>query len=345
MQQPEQGDPVEPSRRQPPRAPAADAIPIPEAAARPRPRPSGVRDVLAAHQRAVDARIEEGLREIRFAVAEAVGRPDPEPELAEPAQVAQPPAEDVVRGLLAHTEERFQALSLRLRRIEDVLRSIGKREGPEVDQHLEALRRSISSIAATQQQEFARVTDFQRKLAERVAITQRRVAEALVKQQRRTADALATQQRDAIADLGSRIGRGIAAIARQMQDDLQSRQDALLERYLRGLAGELRRHQERRMARPAPVPRPSPPAPPEKPSVTKPPVTERPTATPPVAAPDTGPAADATPKPIPPPGPRPSISAEHTHEDRAAEHKQEPRHYLIERKGPAPQDSPGGDGP
>jgi hypothetical protein len=102
------------------------------------------------------------------------------------------------------------------------------------------------------------------------------------------------------------------------------------------------------MARPAPVPRPSPPAPPEKPSVASPPapVTERPTATPPVAAPDTGPAGDAPPKPIPPPEARPSISAEHTHQDRAAEPpKQEPRHYLIERKRPEPQDPPGGDGP
>ena len=71
--------PPEPSRRHPPRAPSADPLPIPEAAGHTRSRPSGVQDVLASHQRAVDARIEEGLREIRLAVSEAVGRTVGEP--------------------------------------------------------------------------------------------------------------------------------------------------------------------------------------------------------------------------------------------------------------------------
>ncbi|MDQ4006273.1 MAG: hypothetical protein M3135_08255, partial [Actinomycetota bacterium] len=321
--------PLEPSRRRPPRAPAADPLPIPEAGGPPRGRPAGVQDVLAAHQRTVDARIEEGLREIRLAVAEAVGRAIGEP--AEPAGEEPPvraPVDDIIRGLIAHTEERFQALSLRLRRIEDVLRSVAKREGPDMEQHLEALRRSITAVAATHQQEFARVLELNRQNAAKLAQQQRTATERLAKFQRAVAEILSKQQRTAIEELGERMGRGISAVAEQLKADLQARQDAMLEHYLRGLASELRRHRGQKAPSPAPEaaaaasppPQPSPLAKPSPPSLSE--------------------GVEPAPRPVRHPEEEQQIPAElPKDQEMPAElpkSRQEPRHYLIERKQQAP---------
>jgi hypothetical protein len=268
-----------------------------------------VHDVLAAHQRAVDARIEEGLREIRLAVSNAVGRAiDPPPMEVEAPRPEGPATDDVVRSLVSHTEERFQALSLRLRRIEDVLRQVAKREGPDVDVQIEGLRRSITSIAATQQQELARLIEAQRRgtaqlrrdvrsYAEALRRDHRSSAEALAKHQRATAEVVTSELRAAVEQMGARVGRGVAAIAKQLREDLAARQDALVERSLRGLAAELRRQgglrsEARREPRDiAPTPTPAPQA-----------------ETTPAPRPDPAPA-EARPEPNP-----------------------EPRRYLIERK-------------
>ena len=387
MQQPQGPSPIEPSRRRPPRPPASDAVPIPEAAGRsPRARNSGVQDVLAAHQRAVDARIEEGLREIRLAVSEAVGRPlEPPPLLEETPQG--PPPNDVLRGLVAHTEERFQALSLRLRRIEDVLRQVAKREGPDIEMHIDGVRRSIASIAATQQQEVARVIESQRQataqlredirtLANGLRKDYRAGVEALAKHQRAAAEAVAKEQRAAVEQMGARIGRGIAAIASRLREDLSARQDALVERSLRGLATELRRHQSAPSpaaapSGPGPTPRPAaaPPRPPAapaprqasqpEPARTPPPMPtpakevrseEPPSTRVPPAAPVPQPPRTASAEPAAAPdasagsstpSAAPGGSASQPEDAPAPSPRPEPRHYLIERKRPTSEVDPG----
>ncbi|MGH2685853.1 MAG: hypothetical protein ACRDJP_10355, partial [Actinomycetota bacterium] len=105
--------------------------------------------------------------------------------------------------------------------------------------------------------------------------------------------------------------------AERLKQDLQARQDAMLERYLRGLASELRRSREER---------PTPPA--------------APPATPPVRAaePIRPPAAAA-------PSPRPEPAAVEPERGDSSRARQEPRQYLIERKRqPAPRSSFPSDG-
>jgi hypothetical protein len=296
-----------------------------------------VQEVLAAHQRAVDARIEEGLQEIRLAVSEAVGRAVEPPLPAEDVRPERAGSDDVVRGLIAHTEERFQALSLRLRRIEDVLRQVAKREGPDVEVQIEGMRRSITSIAATQQQELARLMEGQRRgtaqlqqdvrtFANALRKDHRASAEALAKHHRAAAEVVTREQRAAIEEMGIRIGRGIAAIAKQLRDDLAARQDALLERSLRGLASELRRQgglrsEARREPREAIPPRPT--SPPSRLTQTAEPMPEQ-TPVPDPAAPVIAEAETAAADP----------AANEPVTGHEPEPRPEPRRYLIERKRP-----------
>jgi hypothetical protein len=110
MQEPSQPAPREPSRRRPLRRRSEEPVPIPDAAARSRAaRTVKVQEVLAAHQRALEQRLEEGLRRIEETLASGPPMPD---------------GADVAKGVLAYADERFQAMSVRLQRIEDALRRL-----------------------------------------------------------------------------------------------------------------------------------------------------------------------------------------------------------------------------
>ena len=194
---------AEPSRRRPPRQRLVDPVPIPESPSRP--RPVRAQDVLAAHQRAIEERLEDGLLRIQEAVA-AAARTAAAEAVAEATVTAPPVAGDVSRALLAHAEERFQAMGIRLQRIEETLQALasrarGDRSGPELDR-LAALLREVG----------------------------RRQGEAMAKLARAhhaAIERLAEHQRDALEDIGRRTGRGVIAVARQLRRSLEEDLDEI----------------------------------------------------------------------------------------------------------------------
>jgi hypothetical protein len=188
---------AEPSRRRPPRTRLADPVPIPEAATK-RPGPARVQEVLAAHQEAIEERLDEGLRRIRDAVAEGVRAAMEEagPGALDPGEVS--------RALLSHAEERFQAVGLRLQRIEEVLRAMATRPqgnptGPRPGDEIERLGTLVRELGRQQGEAMARLAR-----AHRAAIGR-----------------LAQDQRTAIEDLGRRTGQGVVAVARALQHELE----------------------------------------------------------------------------------------------------------------------------
>ena len=180
---------------------AREPIPIPEVEARSRKaRTVRIQDILAAHARALDVRLEEGMRDIRLAMEAAIRRTTihEAPPVAPPPVVAPPPApvaipsakqgaprEDVARGLAQQTEERFQALGLRLQRIEDALRARGS--NAELERKLDAVADGMSRFADAEE---------------------------------RLLDRFLEAQRQGLEDLTRRVGAGVSAVIRALQDEL-----------------------------------------------------------------------------------------------------------------------------
>lgn len=192
---------AEPSRRRPPRQRLADPVPIPEAATRQRPTPVRVQEVLAAHQRAIEERLDDGLQRIREAVTEAASTAAAE-AVAGAIPKGQDPR-DVIRALLTHAEERFQALELRLQHIEEGLRALVARPR-DADSHLaediDRLDRLVREVGRLQGEAMARLAG-----AHRAALGR-----------------LAEDHRTALEDLGRRTGQGVVAVARTVQRDLEA---------------------------------------------------------------------------------------------------------------------------
>ena len=197
--------PNEPDRSKPTET-KAEPIPIPEADARSRKaRTVKIQDILAAHARALDVRLEEGMREIRLAMDAAIRRtgiheaPVAPPPQASPPQTqyaaphAVPPPsplrEDIARGLAAQTDERFQALAMRLQKIEDALRTValGGAGSAELDSKLDALADGMSRVAETEEHLLDRFIE---------------------------------AQREGLEDLTRRVGTGVAAVIRALQNEL-----------------------------------------------------------------------------------------------------------------------------
>jgi hypothetical protein len=198
--------PRNPDRPTPPKA-TANPIPIPEADARSRKaRTVKIQDILAAHARALDVRLEEGMREIRLAMDAAIRRtgiheapiaPQPQASPPQPQYIpppgppppASPVREDVARGLAVQTDERFQALAMRLQKIEDALRTVALGSGgsAELDAKLDALADGMS-----------RVADAEEHLLDRFV----------------------EAQREGLEDLTRRVGAGVAAVIRALQNEL-----------------------------------------------------------------------------------------------------------------------------
>ncbi|MGH2711824.1 MAG: hypothetical protein ACRDH9_11560 [Actinomycetota bacterium] len=203
---PDASTPIDPSRQTPQQA--SDPIPIPEADARSRKaRTVRIQDILAAHARALDVRLDEGMREMRLAMEAAIRRSDirevPEAAPAPPPQAQAPPpmpvappapapapaplSPDVAKGLAQQTDERFQALAMRLQRIEDAVRSVAPGETAGLAGKIDALTDGIDRMSDTEGDLYERFVD---------------------------------AQRDALEDLTRRVGIGVAAVIRAMQTEL-----------------------------------------------------------------------------------------------------------------------------
>ena len=204
---PDASSPIDPSRHTSQAEPASEPIPIPEADARSRKaRTVRIQDILAAHARALDVRLEEGMRDIRLAMEAAIRRtaihqappvapsvpPAPPPAITPapapvPAPAQGPPREDVARGLAQQTEERFQALALRLQKIEDALQAVGGGVNAELEGKLDAVAEGMSRFADAEE---------------------------------RLLDRFLEAQRQGLEDLTRRVGSGVSAVIRTLQNEL-----------------------------------------------------------------------------------------------------------------------------
>lgn len=183
---------AEPSRRRPPRQRLADPVPIPEATT-PRRRPARTRP--APDQQAIEERLEDGLLRIQEAVALAART-----AVTEAAEETPPTDRDPVRASITHAEERFRALELRFRKVEDALRALTAQvragpPGPELD----------------------RVAALLREIGRRQGETMAKLARA----HHAAIERLAEHQRARLDDLGRRVGRGVVAVAEALRQDLE----------------------------------------------------------------------------------------------------------------------------
>jgi hypothetical protein len=144
------------------------------------------------------------MRDIRLAMDAAIRRtniheapplaqppvmtPAPAPAPAPAPQVPAAPREDVARGLAQQTEERFQALGLRLQRIEDALRGMsGGTAGGAIEEKLDALADGMGRFAEAEE---------------------------------RLLDRFLEAQREGLDDLTRRVGAGVSAVIRALQNEL-----------------------------------------------------------------------------------------------------------------------------
>jgi hypothetical protein len=112
---------------------------------------------------------------------------------------------DVSRALLAHAEERFQALGLRLQRVEEILRALAARaQGERTDAQVTAEIQRLGSLI--------------RELGRR----QGKALSNLARAHHAAIQRLAEHQREALEDLGRRTGQGVVAVARAVQRDLET---------------------------------------------------------------------------------------------------------------------------
>jgi chromosome segregation ATPase len=225
----------EPSRRRPPRRRTAAPTPIPESAQR-LPRSVRLQNVLEAHLAAVDERIDQGIRALRSDTAEAIRQAATELRAASPARNGMTAQADALRGVLGHAEERFQAITLRLQRMEGALRQLARaqRQGPQdprllrgILDRLNALAKAVAQLGAAQHRATERLVESHHQAVERLAEEHRRAIERLGTEQRLVASWLVEQQQVALADLGKRMGRGVAAVAQRLQQDLAGRLERL----------------------------------------------------------------------------------------------------------------------
>jgi hypothetical protein len=175
------------SRRKPPRGRSEHPIPIPEARSRPRrTRTVKLQEVLKAYQLAVvdvlEQRIaaasEAAAESARLAVAEALAERPP----------GGPEAGDVTKGVLAYTDERFQAMSLRLQHIEEALRRLATAPPP-----------TGAAVAHPDERVLRRLDAIGRAVAR-----------------------LAEDHRGLADELGRRTGKGVVAVGKVVREDLAS---------------------------------------------------------------------------------------------------------------------------
>jgi hypothetical protein len=147
------------SRRRPPRRRAS--VTLPETWT-----PEDLEAILTSHQDTVAAQIEQGVRALHHTAVRLMS------QIAQNTTVS---PEDTTRGLLGHVDERYQALNLRMERLEGALRKLvqtfkGSLQGPEsqaaLARRIDALSMAFKQVAARTGEGLARVAQRQESLLE-----------------------------------------------------------------------------------------------------------------------------------------------------------------------------------
>jgi hypothetical protein len=198
MQDPPEGVGPLRSRRRPPRRRAP--VTLPEAWSA-----QDIEAILASYQDAVAAQIEQGVRALHHTAVRLMG------QIAEGVDRVSP--EDSERALLAHVDERYTALNLRMERLEGALRQLVQTfkheirgsdggSGGELATRLEGVAHAVKQSAA---------------------------------QQRSDIHALATEQRDRLEEFTRRTSEGLAQVAARAGEGMArmaQRQEEALDRRL-----------------------------------------------------------------------------------------------------------------
>jgi hypothetical protein len=161
------------SRRRPPRRRAS--VTLPETWT-----PDDLEAILTSHQDTVAAQIEQGVRAMHQTAVRLMS------QIAQNTKVS---PEDTTRGLLTHVDERYQALNMRMERLEAALRQVvqtfkGSLQGSGGQA---ALARRIDGLAVAFKQVAARTGEGLAKVAQR----QEALLEARLDGMRQSIDALA----------------------------------------------------------------------------------------------------------------------------------------------------------
>jgi hypothetical protein len=147
------------SRRRPPRRRAS--VTLPETWTL-----DDLEAILTSHQDTVAAQIEQGVRALHHTAVRLMS------QIAQNSTVS---PQDTTRGLLSHVDERYQALNLRMERLEGALRKLvqtfkGSLQGPEsqaaLARRIDALSMAFKQVAARTGEGLARVAQRQESLLE-----------------------------------------------------------------------------------------------------------------------------------------------------------------------------------
>jgi hypothetical protein len=188
MHEPPEGVRPVRSRRRPPRK--RPPTPTPGAWSQ-----EEVEALLAAHQDAIAEQIEEGMEAIQQTTLELVS------QLRRPDGVS---PEDTARGLLAHVDERYQALTLRMERLESALRRLVQTLKGTVTRGAEPDRQAVTG------------------LARRIDTLSATVREAATRQRKDLA-AFTKQTGEGLAEVAARAGEGLAQATRRQEAFLDDR--------------------------------------------------------------------------------------------------------------------------
>jgi CTP-dependent riboflavin kinase len=150
---------------------------------------------VAAQQDAVAEQIEEGIQALQQTALELLG------QLRRPEGVT---PEDTARGLLAHVDERFQALTLRMERLEGALRRLVQTLKGTVARGTEPGRQAVTG------------------LAQRIDSLSATVQEAATRQRKDLA-AFTKQTGEGLAEVAARAGEGLAQATRRQETFLDDR--------------------------------------------------------------------------------------------------------------------------
>jgi hypothetical protein len=189
MRQMEDPPPVpERSRRRPPRSRAAEPVPLPGPTRGRRTKTVKLKDVMKAYQQAVIDAVEARVAAASQAAAEAARRAVAEALAERPRG---PGDEDLARGLVAHADERFQALSVRLQSIEDALRGTDPsttRDGDPSEDIIDQLRSLTGAVAGLTEKHSTLADEVSRKTGHGVVGVARVIREDLENVRKDVAD-------------------------------------------------------------------------------------------------------------------------------------------------------------
>ena len=226
------------------------------------PVPPGVQDLIASYQRGIEERLEEGLRAIQQTAVSLMHEIAAEMWRASSGDVRDAQSQilslisrdQTIRSLIAHSDERFQALAVRTARLEDTIaelaestralkevlgrgaQALAEAANSPALRGVEEVREELARIEEHIAQAFKHLAERDLALVESVRAKVREHGELVAKETSRIAEAV----QGYVASGVDAMGR----LAQRTEEELGTARDALegqLEAVRQGIEGELER--------------------------------------------------------------------------------------------------------